>query len=278
MSAHAEVIDFDEQHPAVLLVRAHDLEREADELWKKVKTMRGEAAALRARADRYRDGLVEARPKREKRERPDSLLAAAGVAAEGLTGTYTAEEFAEALGIRDKARAAKLLCALERSDLIARVGEEGWRTQDPEEARVRDAARELGTFSEQQLAEHLEMTAAQLAPYVELGVSRGWISVGQDGHMMYLRPGPERLITRYPKRRPPEKEPPAGLDAPARGEPIRVVHHGKRGGAMSNPGVRHRIKQRDQRREAMENAKRERAEKQSARDRARNAAGGKRTK
>lgn len=262
MTAHAEVIELNEnEHPALLLARAHELLNEADELYERVKELRMESARLRSRADRYRDGTpMEVRPKREK---PDRLLAAAALAVEDLPRVFSTRDLGEALQVRDMARATKLLHALAKMDLVMPVGED-WRAQDPEEARVRDALRELGTCSREQLAGHLERPVEALATYLDDGERRNWVHVMEDGHLMYLKPGPERVITRHPKQRPPEKEPPAGLDAPKRGEPVLVVDHGKRGQQGSVPGQRHRLKLKDARRSAMEQAREKRASEQRA--------------
>lgn len=273
MAANQTLDDIPEdEHPALLLARAHELATEAEQLAAQAKERRMEAARLRAKAERLRDGAHLA-PKRTKPEPIDPLTAAAGLAVEELRGTWQLEELAGELELRDMKRVAKIVSALQTMDVVVRV-EGGWRTVDPEEARVRDGLRELGTCSRDQLAEHLGVPPAALTYYMELGQERGWLDVAHDGHLMYLKPGPERIVTRRPHRRPPEQDPPAYLDAVKRGEPVRVVHHGKRGGAMSNPGQRHLLKLRDQRREAMENAKAARAEKQRARDEQRNAAGG----
>lgn len=279
MAANAKIADIPEdEHPALLLMRAHEIEREADELLAQSKAKRAESAMMRAKAERLRDGEHLA-PKRNTRD-VDPLLSAAGLAVEELV-TFTSQKLGMKLQLRDRSRLAKLISALERMNHVVCLGrhqgEYHYRAIDPEDARVRDAIRELGTCSRAELAERLEVTEARVGPYVEEWERRGFISVAHDGHLMYLKPDPERAITRYPTRRPPENEPPAGLEAPRRGEPVRAVNHGKRGAQMSGPG-RHRVKLRDQRRERMEEAKRERAEQQSQRDRARNAAGGKRRK
>lgn len=265
MAANPIIDDIPEdQHPALLLARAHELVREADELVEQSKAKRSEAAKLRARAERLADGahLVISRPKAEP---TDPLLGAAGIAIEELDGTWKPEQLAERLELRDTRRVAKMITALVKMELVVRV-EDGWRTVDPDEARVRDALRELGTCSPEQLADRVELPHTKIAAYVELGQARGWCDVAHDGHLMYLRPGPERVITRHPSRRPPELDPPAYLDAAYRGEPVRVVHHGRRGAAMSNPGERHRMKLRDKAREKQEEARRERAEQHRKRE------------
>jgi vacuolar-type H+-ATPase subunit H len=275
MASHARVEDIpDDEHPAVLMVRSHELANEAEDLVKQAeaeagriveqakdaaRALRAQSAALRAKANRLADGAHLA-PKK-KPEAMDPMLSAAGLATEAFTGRWTVEQLAKHLQIRDAKRAVKIVLALEKLELVERDGDD-WRTVDPEEPRVRDALQKLGVCTVQELADELGNSVEGLGRYIERGAEVGWCHVMEDGYLMYQKPGPERVITRHPSRRPPEKDPPAGLDAPKRGEAVRVVHHGKRGGAMSNPGQRHRIKQRDARREAMEQAKAERAEEQ----------------
>lgn len=269
MAANPIIDDIPEdEHPALLLVRAHELAQEAEKLVEKAKAKRMEAAKLRAKAERLRDGAHLAPAPRPRAEPTDPLLGAAGIAIEDLGGTWQPEQLGELLGLRDRRRVEKIVSVLESMELVLHV-EDGWRTIDPDEARVRDAMRKLGTGSPEQLAEAVGLPVSKIGGYVELGQERGWLDVSFDGHLMFLRPGPERIITRHPHRRPPEKEPPAYLDAAYRGEPVRVVHHGKRGGAMSNPGQRHRIKLRDKAREKQETARAERAEQHRKREQAR---------
>jgi hypothetical protein len=279
MAAIAHVEDIpDDEHPAVLLVRAHELTNEADDVVRaaqakadeliaeareEAKRLVGEAAKLRSKADRLADGAHLA-PKR-RFEPADPMLSAAGLKVEEYGGRWDVDRLARDLQIRDRQRVVKIVHGLEELDVVERDEEDGfWRTLDPEEPRVRDALRELGVCSRQELAAHLKTSVAALEHFIEIGAEKGWAHLMGDGDLMYQKPGPERVITRRPSRRPPEKDPPSYTEAPARGEAVRVVHHGKRGGAMSNPGQRHRIKQRDKRREAMEEAKTKRAEEQKA--------------
>jgi hypothetical protein len=206
----------EDQHPALLLARAHELVNEADELQEQAKLKRAEAAKLRARAERLRDG-DHLRPK--KPEPMDPLLAAAALAIEELDGYWTPGDLDEALELHDKARAVRLVYALRDMGVVVKV-EDKWRTVDPDEARVRDALRELGTCSPQQLAEKLEMAPVTLDYYLEYGAERGWCDISSDGHLMFLNAGPERIITRRPRRRPPENDPPAFTEAPSRGQSI----------------------------------------------------------
>lgn len=253
----------DDQHPALLLARAHELEQEARELAEQAQAKRQEAARCKAKAERLRDG-EHLRPVRRRAEKPDPLQSAAALASEDLEGYWTVEDLMAALELRDRRRGVKLVAGLIAMGLVVKV-EDRYRTVDPDESRVRDTLRRLGTCSRRELGDELEMPAVTLDYYVELGVARGWCSLDEaDDHLMYVRPGPERIITQYPKRRPPEQEPPAGLDAPRRGEPIRLEDHAKRGKAGSLPGQRHRLRLRDQRREAMEEARRARSERDKA--------------
>lgn len=274
MSAAMEVPEIpDDQHPAMLLARAHEITREADKLAEQVKAKRAEASLLQARAERLKDGMHLA-PVKKKAEPPDPLLSAAALATEDLPGYWTIEDLMALLEIRNRQRGVRIVMGLTEMNLIVKV-EDRYRTVDPDEGRVRDELKTMGTGSQVELAERLEMPRVTLDYYLELGVARGWCSMGADGHLMYLKPGPERIITKYPVRRPPEKEPPAGLLAPKRGEPVRLEDHAKRGKAGSLPGQRHRLKMRDKRREEMDAARASRSERDKAKSAA-NRNGGKR--
>src|SRR3954464_4449141 len=163
MAAQSTVTDIpDDQHPAVLLARAHELVNEADELDRQVEELRAKARELRvqsgvmrARAARLRDGEHLAPPKR-KAEPPDPLMAAAGLAVEDFMGVFTTREFMDVLQLRSEDRALKLLRSLRDMDLITEVGED-WRTWEVGEARVRDTLRDLGTCSQAELAEALDV-------------------------------------------------------------------------------------------------------------------------
>lgn len=251
----------DDQHPAVLLAHAHELAQEAAELAEQAKAKRAESALLRARAERFRDG-EHLRPARPKAEPPDPLLAAAGVAVEDLAGVWKSADLAALLEIRET-RASKIVLALEAMEVVARSGD-GWRTSDPEEARVRDALRELGTCTREQLAERLELSPQALTYYIDLWAERGYCNIAHDDHLMYLRPSPSPGPAERPRRLPPERDRPAYTDAPARGLPVRLEDHAKRGKAGSRPGERQRLKMRDKRREDMEKARAARSERSRA--------------
>lgn len=247
----------EDEHPAMLLARAHELTREADELAEQARAKRAEAGRLQGKAERLKDGAHLA-PVKKKIEPPDPLLAAAALATEDLEGYWQLEALGELLDVRSPKRLTHIVNGLIEMNLVVKV-EDKYRTVDPEESRVRDELRVMGTGSQVELAHRLDMPRATLDYYLELGASRGWASIGADGHLMYLRPGPERIITTRPRRRPPENDPPAFVDAPRRGEAIRVVNHGERGRKMMQPKAKHQIKQRDERRKRMETAKAERA-------------------
>jgi hypothetical protein len=260
MAAVSDIPEIPEdQHPALLLVRAHELVDEADALQEQAKAKRAEAARLRARAERLRDG-EHLRPK--KPEPMDPLLAAASLAVEDLDGYWTPSDLAEALELTDKARAVRLVFALRDLGVVVKV-EDKWRTVDPDEARVRDTLRELGTCSQQELAEKLQMAPVTLDYYLDYGVAREWCHIAEDGHLMYVKGGPERIITSRPRRPLPEKDRPAYDLAPHRGEAIRVVNHGSRG-TRQGQANRHRIKQRDARYNKMQEARAERSQKDKA--------------
>lgn len=263
-----------DEHPVELLAEAEDLEREAGELWARVKELRGRAAGLRERAKR-RVQEAEAVPVRRPRpEPPDPLLSAAALAVEDLRGEFTTHDLAEVLEIPDE-RAGKILARLVEMELVMRVGmrernpaDRKWRSVDPTAARVRDAAKDMDRFTVAQLARKLAMHPQELAYYLAELRIRGAIEWWDDGHYQWAkvenrtRPGFE-----HETKTPPEKLPPAGTESRAQGKPIRLVHagsHGKRGKAMSQPGVRHRIKMKDLAWERMEAAKAARAEEQRA--------------
>ena len=261
MSALRDIGDIpDDQHPAVLLARAHELVREADELVEQAKAKRAESAVLRARAERFRDG-EHLRPVRRKATPPDRLMAAAGLAMEDLGGVVTAGELAEVLEIRED-RAGRILCALVDLGTVARVAG-GYRAVDEEEGRVRDMLRELGTCTREELAGALEVPVAYLTHYVETGARVGWCHVSADDHLMYLRPDPSQGPREHETKRPPEKDPPAYSDVPRRGEAIRIVNHGDRG-TRAGQANRHRIKQRDARHKKIQDARAERSQKGKA--------------
>src|SRR4051794_6969215 len=105
MASHARVEDIPEdEHPAVLMVRSHELAAEAEEIVKQAeaeadrlvgqakdaaRALRAQSAALRAKANRLADGAHLA-PKK-KQEPTDPMLSAAGLATEAFTGRWTVE-------------------------------------------------------------------------------------------------------------------------------------------------------------------------------------------
>lgn len=221
------------------------------------KLRRGEAATLRARADRMDDPargvkVVTAR----KRIRRDGLTAAAGVAVESLLPGFTPRDLAAALGIADVGRATRLLAALADYGKVIPLGE-GWMAVDPDEARVRDFAREREAFTLGDVIVDGELTEADATHYVHRLLERGVIE-GSAGHYRYVHtPGDS---SPRPTRTPPERNPPAYTEAPKRGEAVRIVDHGKRATATS----RHREKLRDARHNAMQEAREQSAERQRA--------------
>lgn len=268
-------VDVDGMTEEQLEERAYELEQEAEQHRLLARSLIGECARLRSRAERMRQEeakAAELRAKKGKRKQPalpwdpnDPLIAAASLATEDLDAGFTAADLAEVLRIGVD-RAGKLLLALQADELVARMGENGkWRAVDPEVPRVRDAARGLGTFTDEQLAEAAGMTVLKVVYYREL-LHAEEIIVGAGPMYEYRKAGPERVITKVNdgRYRLPEHDPPAGVDAPKRGEPVLAQNHGERGRAGQNPQQRHKMHLRDSRRRAMETAKAERAEKQRA--------------
>lgn len=260
-----------------ILARANELEREADELHARAKELRGESARLRAAAERREE--EESRPRRA--EPPDPMMAAAALAIEDLPGRWTCVELGVLLQIRSAKRMAKIVAELVRRGLAAEITKfrpedtQHYRSVDPEEGRVRDAGQYLGTFSLEELAYELETPVEALTFYIEKLLERGTFVYDDDGvRLSFERPGAERIITRYPKHRRPEDDRPAYSEAVARGMPIRIVDHGKRGRLGSTPGQRHRLKMKDQRYEDQQRARDERAAAQKAKAAAEAAAGG----
>ena len=136
-----------------------------------------------------------------------------------------------------------------------------YKAIDPDEVAARDSAQRLKTFTVEEWAAELEWPVQQLTAYIELGQDNGWLDVDDDG-MSYVKPGPERIITRRHRRAQPERDRPAYTEAKATGEAVRVVNHGKRGRLGSQPGVRHRQKMKDAAYEKQQKAKEARAEEQ----------------
>lgn len=223
-----------EQHPLELIAQADDLVEEADKLYAKVVELRREAARLRSRGERE---LERAQERERPTGPPDPLLSAAALAIEDLGYGWTIVQLGVAIQVRDQNRLAKIVSRLIAMGLAQEIGKptqlgdhHRYRSVDPEEARTRDALRELGTCTKEQLAEQLEVPVESLVYYIDVGRERGWCSVAEDGHLMFLRPGSERVITRRRKEAPPER---AVVQAPQRaGGPVEFT--GK--GAVPNRG------------------------------------------
>lgn len=251
----------DDDHPGVLLARAHELYNEAEELAAQAQAKRVEASKMRARAERLRDG-EHLRPVRMKPSPPDPLTAAAGLAIDDLGGAVAPAELAELLEITEQ-RAVKILCGLVELGSVTRLGDGRYRAYDEEEPKVRDALRELGTCTREELAAHMDVPVAYLTHYLEKGRESGWCSVSHDDHLMYLRVEPGTGPREHETKRPPEKDPPAYGDAPHRGTPVRIVNHGDRG-TRAGQANRHQIKQRDKRHARMVEARSERSQRGKA--------------
>lgn len=245
----------------------HDLELRADELEAEAERhrivyvdMRKEAAVLRGRAERIRKRIAEgAKPPPPRFDLTDPLMASAGLAAEDLGVSWQPAELGMKLGLRDEGRIMRLILGLEHMGHITRQGERGyWRTMDPDETSVRDGIVELGSFTREQLAEQLGWPVSRLSHYIEQARAAKWITEDEEtGTFTYIKP--EGPVLPHPTRRPPEKDPPAYLDAPHRGEAVYVTNHGERGRKMNQPGQGLRQRLRDKRREEIEVAREEAA-------------------
>ena len=221
--------------------RAADLGVEAEQLVALADAKRREAATLVARAERLTDPSKGVRvpktPTPLERVRDDGLMTAAGLAAEDLHDGFTPADLAYLLDITDLARAGRLLAALEQLGKVRRHGD-GWAHEDSDERRARDFVINAREFTADDMAMIVDMPASDVAYYLDRFKARGLISNGGSVYR-YVDPDDDAPHTR-PRRRPPELDPPAGSDAPKRGEPIRIVDHGK----AAQPGQRHKMKQR----------------------------------
>jgi hypothetical protein len=219
---------------------------------------RAEAAKLRARADRLTDpalGVDVRKPKSAlEAARETGLLAAAGLAAEDLAYGFDVADLAGALDIT-AAKATILLAALVELGKVRQHGD-GWANNDPDETRVRDFIVSAVEFTADDMAMILEMPPLDVTYYLERAKTRGLVSNGGRVYT-YVPPADDAPRSR-PRRRPPELDPPAGSDAPKRGEPVRIVDHGK----AAQPGMAHKMKLRNKAWEREQAAKDERAEEQ----------------
>lgn len=195
-----------ELHPADLVAEAERLEEQAEQEMVHVRNLRAEAAKLRSRAERINKGqLVTVNTRRADRD--DPLLAAAGLAVEDLRATWTTEDLAKMLAIRDHGRTARLVRSLRDLGVVEAASETGrWRSVDPQEARVRDGVIELDSFTRDELAEHLGVPPESLTWYLSQLRGKGIISGGDRERMQYEPTGSERVQTRRFRRPAPERE------------------------------------------------------------------------
>jgi hypothetical protein len=240
--------------------QAAELGLEAEQLMVLAAAKRQEAAKLVARADRLRDpsqGVAPAKaPTALERARGDGLLAAAALAVEDLHDGFEASDLAYMLDIpKETQRAAVLLVALEALGKVRRQGE-GWAHHDPEERRVRDFVVSAQEFTADDMSFVLDMPTLDVAYYLERFKARGIVSNGGAVYR-YVEPPADAPRSR-PRRRPPELDPPAGLDAPKRGEPVRIVDHGQAAAA----GGKHRMNLKQKAWERQQTAREERAAEQ----------------
>jgi hypothetical protein len=252
------------QQADALDAEAADLLAESTRLASEARSRHKQAAVLRARADREDDpslGVSKRSQTALDRVRGDGLLAAAGVAVEDFAGVFEARDLARVIGIADIARATRLLLALAQLEKVVKL-DDGWTLYDPDDGRVRDYIVATQTFTLFEAMEALSMDQVDATYHLDRFRRRGVIEAdGAD--YRYLDTPRERQSQRDRSRRPPERTPPAYTDVPKRGEPVRIVDHGKRAQATT----RHREKLRDQRHAAMEEAKRERSERDKAKAR-----------
>lgn len=201
-----------EEHPADLALRADELDAEAEELREEAERLRtrakernAQAAALRSKADRILNPDLGVSVRRRAPARSnDTLLAAAGLAVEDLPGTFQITHLAAALEI-GTVRAQALCDALVDLGHIE-VREHGYRAVDPEAARVRDAVVELKQFTRASLAMKLEVRPDALTWYLHDLRQRGIIAFDTiGGPISYVETGAERVVTRRPRRLPPEQ-------------------------------------------------------------------------
>lgn len=250
---------------------AEQLEEEAALLAERVRAMRVEAGKLRARAERCDNPALEVRITHTAmdRVRGDGLLAAAGVAVEDLQAGFTASDLAGALGIRDEARAMRLLLAVAELGHAARLPTGGWVCLSDDEQIVREFVIEAGVFTAADVID-LGYTQDETARFIEAFRSRGIIE-GEGGHYSYVEPdGPTPARER---RRPPELDPPAGTERRAKGEAVHVVNHGQRGKQMQGGNRRHVIRRDQNRERAIQERERKQAERIAAQAASRNERG-----
>lgn len=244
--------------------RAMEIDQEAALLVAQAEQMRVDAARLRSKAERMDDPSrgVQITVRAIDRARDDGLLAAAAVAAETLPAPFTSGDLADALGV-DTQRGTRAALALHELGKLARAGDRQWTVIDADEAAVRDyIADNDGAFTLGDMIVTLELSEQDALEYVDLFMRRGVID-GEAGHYHYVETGPHSAPR--PRRRPPEQDPPAGSERRAKGEPVRVVNHGKRGKAMQG-GNRRAFIRRDQNRERAEESRdRKTAERAAAR-------------
>jgi DNA-binding transcriptional ArsR family regulator len=243
-----------------LTQEADALEQEAAQLEVAAKARRGEAAKARARADRLAGAVASVQVRRQPtaldRVRDDGLLAAAGLASEDMPAGFTARDLAAALGIADVARAGRLLAALVELEKVTRHGDDGYLCVDEDERAVRDYVVATREFAIGDAIVALGLTEEAMSFYLARLGERGLVE-GAGGFYRYVE-APNDAPRERPRRRPPELDPPAGTDAPKRGEPVRIVDHGQ--GAKA--GGKHKMNLKQKAWERQERAREERAEEQ----------------
>lgn len=236
---------------------------EAAELRARAKELVGEAGRLRSRADRLEkpEHAIRVTHTALDRARGDNLLAAAGVAVEDLAPGFTAADLAGALGIRDEARAMRLLLAVAEFGQVHRLPSGGWAVASPAEQHIRDFIMEAGTFAMADVIGlgYTELEAARIiGEFRERGIVEG--RAGEYAYVEVEGESPPRE-----DRRPPELDPPAGTERRATGTPERIVNHGQRGKQMQGGNRRHVIRKDQNRERAIAARERKAADRAAAR-------------
>lgn len=253
-----------------LMEEAKDWREESEKCLALARECEAKAARDRAKAVRLENPELGVSVKRSSRKTTsDPLLAAAGLVVEDIRGNFDSAKLAELLGV-GVARARTILSELVAIGKVERIGN-GYRCEDEDAARVRDAVIALGDFTEESLAEHLGWKVEAVRWYVEDLCDRGILDFSEDeaADLAYKPTGPETVITSRPRHTPPEKLPPAGTDikSPRGITQMISMSDAQRRNALSQPGVRLQVKNRERARNRMQEARDKRAIEQRAKAR-----------
>jgi hypothetical protein len=183
--------------------------------------------------------------------------------------TSTPRSWPRSWGIGVK-RARDILAELVEFGKVERIAN-GYRCEDEDARMVRDAVITLGDFTEDSLAEFLGWPVQSVRWYVEDLCDRGILDFSdeEDADLAYVPTGPERVITSRPRHRPPEKEAPAGTEilSPRGVTQMTSMSDAQRRNALSQPGVRLQVKNKERARKRQADAVAHRANQQRARAR-----------